>query len=284
MTQNLVWLIPSFHGDIRLESQGDRTILHAYELTAWEEKAMEVLRARALGREFFRKPWAKESSFLPLTNAAYRMKDGVTVELEAKIGDIEKVLSKALRPERQLVKAVKYTDGTVREIQTYRSPAEPDERDKLLPPAPEKPKAELAKPEPETATTVARPVNGCPMPDFPEADIRASRVLEAFLSPAQVKDYQATGAFMTIGADTGRRYMIGNRERPQYLAEHFFGRQLYDMDLGRALCVHDWAVPPPEEMLALHLCISLPGRESELLSLPEIDPSLAFADVDPYHG
>lgn len=277
VTQNLVWLIPSFHGDIRLESQGERTILHAYELTAWEEKAMEVLRKRALGEGFFRKPWAKQSSFLPLTNAAYRMKDGVTVELEAKIADVEKVLSKALRPERQLVKAVRYTDGTVKEIQTYRTPANPPE-------LPEKPKAEMIKvePKPKTATTVARPVNGCPMPDFPEADIRASRVLEAFLSPEQIEDYRKTGAFMTIGADTGRRYMVCNRERPALMAAQLMNRQLFDVDLNHPLCVHDWAVPPPEEMLALHLCLSLPGRESELLLLPEIDPSLAFSDYDPY--
>jgi hypothetical protein len=245
---------------------------------------MEVLRERALGQGFFRKPWAKRSAFLPLTNAAYRMKDGITVELEAKIGDVEKVLSKALRPERQLIKAVRYTDGKVREIQTCRTSAEPDERDKKapeLPPAPpasEKPKTELAKPE--TATTVARPVNGCPMPDFPQADIRASRVLETFLSPEQISDYRETGTFVDVGADTGRRYLVCNREQPEIMKKRLIGRQLFDLELQVAVCVHDWAVPPPEEMLALHLCLTLPGRESELLSLPEIDEPLV---LNPYH-
>ena len=32
----------------------------------------------------------------------------------------------------------------------------------------------------------------------------------------------------------------------------------------RALCVHDWVVPAPEEMLSLHLLLQLPGWESYL--------------------
>jgi len=46
------------------------------------------------------------------------------------------------------------------------------------------------------------------------------------------------------------------------------GRQLYDLEEKRALCVHDWDLPPAEEMLALHLCLSLPGQEKYVRSLP----------------
>ena len=43
------------------------------------------------------------------------------------------------------------------------------------------------------------------------------------------------------------------------------------IDQQKALCIHDWAVPPPEEMLSIHLCLSLPGREAELLHLAELE-------------
>jgi len=220
---------------------------------------MASLRAQATAQRLLGDAWAKESDFLPLTNAAYRTKDGVTVELAAKIGEVEKILTKAMRPERQLVKVVKLSDGTVKDLETYRTPATPK---------PEAP-AQAPAPEPETAATVARPVNGCPLPAFAEADIRASRVLETFLSDEQIYDYRRKGAFVTTGADTGRRYLVANREKPALMKAQTNFRQLYDLDLGHAYCVHDWAVPPPEEMLALHLCLTLPGREMELLHLPE---------------
>ena len=215
--------------------------------------------------------WAKESEFLPLTNAAYRTKDGVTVDLAAKITDVEKVLTKALRPERQLVKVVKFSDGRVKEIDTYRTSASQPKADALADTPEAKPEPPAPPPpEPETAATVARPVNGCPLPAFAEVDLRASRVLETFLSPEQVYDYRRTGAFVTTGADTGRRYLVANREKPSLL-KRSGGRQLFDLDQQKALCIHDWAVPPPEEMLSIHLCLSLPGREAELLHLAELE-------------
>lgn len=134
---------------------------------------------------------------------------------------------------------------------------------------------------PKAVVTVAAPVKGCPMPDSPEADIRASRVLESFLAPAQRSNYLSTGAFVTRGADTDRRYMVANRERPGIMARQMAYRQLFDLDNSVPICVHDWSVPPPEEMLALLLCLSIPGRENKLLMLPEIDPDLAMVDVDP---
>jgi len=45
------------------------------------------------------------------------------------------------------------------------------------------------------------------------------------------------------------------------------GRGVY---YGGPLCVHDWTVPPSEEVLAIHLMLSLPGRERLMRRLPEI--------------
>ena len=38
---------------------------------------------------------------------------------------------------------------------------------------------------------------------------------------------------------------------------------------GRAFCVHDWTVPASEEMLALHLFLTMPGREHYLRDIPD---------------
>lgn len=275
---NLVMLIPTFHGDIKLEKKGkEKTLLRAFQLSASEEKAMESLRTRAVSTRLRRK-WASAADFLPLTNSAYRGPNGVQVTLAAPIEEVTKFLAKALKPERKLLQAVKFSDGRVEEIHSNIVTKE-EEPSKAI----EKPKeTKPAKEEkPAVATTVARPVNGCPMPDFPEADIRASRVLETFLTTEQIADYRTSGCFVTIGADSGHRYLVGSRERPSLLQRKLGGRQLFDLEEKRAICVHDWSVPPPEEMLALHLCLTLPGHETELLSLPEIEEELALADVDP---
>lgn len=279
---NLVMLIPSFHGDIKLDKKGKKTVLRAFQLTASEEKAMESLRTRAVSTKLRRK-WASEADFLPLTNSAYRGPNGVTVTLDAPIEEVTKFLARALKPNRKLLQAVKFADGRVEELHSNMAAKDDDAPPISTKKAKEEPKDEPKKEDPPkaTGTTVARPVNGCPMPDFPEADIRASRVLETFLSPDQIADYRSSGCFISVGADSGHRYLIGSRERPSILQQKLGGRQLYDLEEQRSLCVHDWSVPPAEEMLGIHLCITLPGHEQELLSLPEIEEELAMADVDP---
>jgi hypothetical protein len=268
MHSNPTWLIPSFHGDIRLTAKGPKeTHLHAFELTGSEEQAMEQLRKRALSPGFTQTAWATDKDFRPLTNSAYRTKDGIEITLRAKLDDVHKVLAKALKPGRELVMVLRAGDA-IQEVTVADAAAKPE-------PKPD------AKEKPAVGVTVAVPDRGCPMPDFPEADIRASRVLEAFLMPDQIADYRARGAFVTRGADTGTRYLVCNRERPALMRAQLGGRQLFNLDRNAAICVHDWAVPPPEEMLALHLCLSIPGRETKLLCLPEIDPELAMQDVDP---
>jgi hypothetical protein len=275
-TPNLVWLIPSFHGDIRLEKEGPKkTLLRAYQLTASEEKAMAQLRSRAVSPKRLAKPWAKESDFLPLTNSAYRSSDGVTIHLEAPVEDVHKLITKVLKPERSLLTAVKFSNGMIEEVRSF--------------PSPDGPKAIIAEkpneePQPVVATTVATPVKGCPMPDFQEADVRASRVLETFLNDDQIADYRKTGSFITIGADSGHRYLVCNRERPNFMRAHLGGRQLYDMEKKHPICIHDWAVPPAEEMLALHLHLTLPGWEGKILTLPEIDNEQATRTHEQYQA
>lgn len=236
---------------------------------------MEALRKRAVASH-----WSDEKAFLPLTNPLYRTKSGAQVVLEASLETVEHVLSSALRPDRALVKAVAYESGRIVQIlDTSETPhdALDKELDTMAAEIVKRDDAPLAKvDQPKAATTVATPSVGCPMPDFPEVDARASRVLEMFLSPAQTEDYRKRGAFVCVGADTGANYLICNREGPalmkeqarQMMAQSF--RQIFNLDERRAICVHDWTVPPPEEMLALKLCLTLPGLERAMLALPEV--------------
>ena len=253
---NLRWYLPTFHGDILLEKVGPReTRLRAFELTPTEEAAMGKLRSRAVRGTLGRKPWASEQDFEAISSPSYRSKAGLTITLATKIEDVQAVLAKALKPNRKLVTAVRFINGKIEEVREAKN-----EEGVVTPQLPATPAV--------AATTVAAPVIGCPMPAFPEADVRANRVLEAFLDPQQIADYRSTGSFVTTGADTGRRYLVANRERPSLLAR-CGGRQLFDLEDQMVLCIHDWSVPPPEEMLALHLLLTLPGKESYVRNLPE---------------
>jgi len=288
MKRGLLWFIPCFTGDIVLERQGDKlTLVRAYELTDQEARGLEVLRKRALHMPFLGDSWAtSEKEFAPISDPQYRTKDGLAITLHAKIEDVEAVLSKAMNPKgRKLFSAVKFKDGSIERIHPYRT--DPNKKDDVfgyqvnakalddsLPLAErEKKKREQEQKlkDAEAAATVKQPVVGCPTPEFPEADIRASRALEAFLDPQQISDYRKKGAFVSVGHDTGHRYMVQNREAPAMCKKQFqgmIGGGLYDLDEGRVLCLHDWDSPPPEEMLAMHLCLRIPGMERFLRALP----------------
>lgn len=270
MKTKFQWFLPTINGDIRLERLSPKqTRLRAWELTAAEARAMEGLRKRALSTRWGRTPWCEEKDFLPITNATYRTVDGLTLNLNAPIEDVQETLAKALKPKRSLLTAIRFSDGRIEEAfeartaedgtKTISIPDEPVEKawDDVHP-------ARVA----EAAATVAAPIVGCPMPAFVEAEVRASYVLEHFLTPEQIEDYRKLGCFVSLGHDTGHRYMVIHRERPA-MCSKFGGRQLYDLDENRAMCVHDWEVPPPEEMLALHLCLQLPGKERYIRHLPE---------------
>jgi hypothetical protein len=243
----LNWYLPSFHGDIKLtRNDRDSTSVRVFELTPSEERAVETLRKLAV-----EKSWAKGADFLPIENAAYRTSAGLTITIAAPIEEVQAILARAMKPERALLSAVIFDDGRVEEV-----------HDTL-------PETPVEEPQPTAAVTVAEPVKGCPVPEFPESEVRANLVLESFLTPAQVEDYRRYGAFVSRGATSGHRYRITHRERRREM-EYASFRSLFDLDEHRGLCVHDWSVPPPEEMLALHLCLTMPGHEKRIRLLPEV--------------
>ena len=294
-----IWYLPTFHGDIRLEAKERSTILIANELTPTEMAAMRELRKRAISPPPFRRPWATAVDFPALDTEFYRTGREQRVELKTSIATVQAFLAPKLKPGRALLGAVRFSDGEVREIfktepkkvETYRQTAgelppakdddeviegvfeEPEPKAKKTKPAKEKP----AEKEPAAAATVAAPVLGCPAPDFPQADVRANRVLDAFLTEQQRQDWKSRGQIVTVGADTGHRYMLTSRERRDML-ERFGGRSLFDLDAQIPVCTHDWDVPAAEEILALLLFVSLPTREKHVRF--ELGSRWAFVPVE----
>ena len=304
------WYIPSLYGDVRLEvdrtgmsADGgpEATILYAQSLSPTEELAMEALRRRALAEptrvgplRIGRVPWASAEDFRPIADKSYRETE-VRVRLRAPIAAVQKVLAKAMKPGRRVVSAVRFTDGRIEEVfvaQTTVAGVTTTTTALALPAASKGAKKDaLAKvAKVEAAVSVAAPTIGCPAPDFGKSEVRARRVLLAFLNERQRTDLVATGRFVTRGQDTGRRYLLSLRDGPEGLLRTG-GRGVYDLDAAEAttrrgwssstringtalcggpLCVHDWTVPPSEEALAIHLMLSLPGRERLMRALPEV--------------
>lgn len=301
--REILWYLPTFYGDIRLEGGKESATTVIYDkLSPWEVEAMLSLRERAVTPKWGRKPWASLSEF-PVPSET----GSGEIQLDAPIEDVQKLLSKALKPGRILVTAVRFADGVVEEkrdaLAPYRKEGDTTEPPTLAPN--EKAATVEEQPSPVAAAalkavTVAAPVIGCPPPDFEEADVRATRVLEAFLMEDQLEDFRRYGQFLSLGHETGHRYLITSRNAPRRLAR-VSGRSLYDLDepkvesgaaiirrvnagghlvdadpfagngehWGRAFCVHDWTVPASEEMLALHLFLTMPGREHYLRNIPE---------------
>lgn len=264
MSTNLFpWLIPSFYGDVRLEAMDSRRCrVIVTKATVAEQKAIEALQSMALKKGWLSKLPASLSS----------------VEYDAPIQKIAKVLSSALKPGRALVSAIRFASGKIEEVTestfaddgTIHQAVEKKEEKKDGPyrtpviPIESARKPEVAKvPDPPAAAvTVAQPVRGCPPPDFPSAELKARAVLSMFLDDQQRADFARYNRFVSIGGTTGHKYMVTSRHARDQLA--MYQRTLFDIDDNMPICTHDWDMPPAEECLALHVLVQLPGYESYL--------------------
>lgn len=271
--QNLTWYVPSFFGDIRLERTETGTLLVLEALTPAELSAVGVLRTWALAKgvkNLGRTRICTPDAFPDMTGpsgSVYRDPAGYKIKLSAPIEDVQSVLSKAMKPGRSLVSAVRFAGGKIEEtVATDESALPPSAPD----PEPEKKKGALAKAAKAVATTVAAPLRGCPQPEFETVTVKATRVLSAFLTADQLADFEERQAFVATGADTGHRYLVTSRHAVRWSVKHgdTFKGQLHDLDERRTFCVHDWDVPAPEEMLGLLIHLALPGRELYLRDLP----------------
>lgn len=234
-----LWYVPSFHGDIRLEAIDQKSCrLIAEKVTPREKAALDKLALSASKRGWLKSPTGSLYSSGTLKS-----------ELAAPIATVARAVAKAMKPGRKTISAVVFSGGKMRELYDGDEPTLAD------------PYRSAAKdaPEPKAAASVAAPTRGCPSPDFERAELRARAVLETFLSPDQLEDFRRYNRFIAVGSSTGHRYMVTSRQATDELAR--YQRTLYDLDDEFPLCVHDWSVPAAEEMLSLHVLLSLPRWE-----------------------
>jgi len=224
------WYVPSFYGDVRMErTEEKKTTVKWEKLTEAEREALGKLAA-----EVAKKNWLLLTTTSP--SDVFSAGRGSAV-LKAPLEKVRKVVARTLKPNRKLVEVVRFADGRMTE--------------------------EVSAPGAIAGVTVAKPVLGCPAPNFAEADLRAREVLFAFLGDGQRADFDRHNAFVTVGSATGHQYVVTSRRARRMLQQHG-GRQLYDLDERRAYCVHDDDVPAAEEMLALHVMLQLPWGERYL--------------------
>ncbi len=254
------WYIPSFYGDVKLEATSETTCnLIKSDLTQQEKTAL-----MALGAVARKKKWIDGELTL----------DSVAIPFKAPIDKVSRQLAKLLKPGRTVISAVRFHDGTMEEVREAAAQV-PEVR--VVQEAEAPASATSASGDEPTSTgkrkkaivgaSVAAPVRGCPAPDFAQAEIRAARVLSAFLSPDQLADFKRFNRFISVGQVTGNRYMVTSRNARDQLA--YYTRSLYDLERKVELCAHDWDVPAAEEMLALHLLLQLPGWECYLRDATE---------------
>jgi hypothetical protein len=244
----MVWYIPSFYGDIRLTKTADeQTIISWEKTTAAEQSALKVL-----AKKFQRWDPRPTPESIPSrdphlatprspTSGLFEDAEGAVV-LDAALEKVRAAVARALKPGRQVVDVVMFSDGKI------------FEDSKIAP-----------RGDPAAGLTVARPHLGCPEPRMANAEVRARRVLQVFSSPEQQEDFAKYNAFVSVGSGTGHRYMVTSRHSRGRLAT--YRRQLYDLDERRAYCVHDYSVPAAEEMLALHVLLQIPEHEHYLRHL-----------------
>jgi hypothetical protein len=189
---------------------------------------------------------AVKKRWVPQTEPEFVAEKGELL-LNAKLGVVQKILAKALRPGRKLVSVVKFANDKLEEVFSA------DLKDST----PEEKKT-------ATGVTVAKPARGCPVPRLGQADIKARNVLFEFLTDDQMDDFEDHQQFISTGVLTGHKYMVTSRNAPAKL-EKFGGRQLYDLVDRQSFCIHhDGFVPAAEEMLTLHLMLQFPHHESYL--------------------
>lgn len=252
----LTWYLPSLFGDIALKSiEKKKTEVNFKGLSPQERIAMEVLLRKAASPGAMQDPWADKDA---LSKVDLESMDEQTFTLGASIAAVQKVLSKPLKPMRKQLSVVRFVNGTIEEVNSSNIG--------LIEAEGEETKKSTRKPR--VAASVAQPVIGCPVPEFDEAEVRATRVLKEFLSSDQLADFDERQQFVVTGADTGHHYLLTSRHAPRKRFVHESFRVVHDLDTGVDLCVHDWEVPAAEELLGLALHLQVPEQERYVRGLP----------------
>ena len=241
---SFLWFIPSFFGDVRLMEPREGTTLISYEkLTEGEKTALKALADHAN-----KKKWGSGLLSDPPTATGH-------FTLEADIVEVQKFLSKALKPDRRIVSVI-YREGQMEEVIDAKT-----KKGEIV-----TSKGSRSKKGAKGAS-IAAPVRGCPEPDFVKAEIRATEVLRAFLNKEQQQDFARWNRFVTVGA-SGEKYMVTSRHAKDELSKYH--RSLYALGMDLPICTHDWEIPAGEEMLTFHILVQLPEWEAWLRQRPNV--------------
>ena len=108
MLNMLTWYLPSFYGDIRLESTGKQeTKVTVYGLSPQEKVAVTALLREAEKQRVVGPCWNPSASRLLDLDSIKEQ----TLELKAPILKVQKLLAKHLKPNREQVSVVKFGGG-----------------------------------------------------------------------------------------------------------------------------------------------------------------------------
>jgi hypothetical protein len=229
--QTTTIFFPTTFGDIRLEGQGNGTILRTTKLSGLEEKAVRSL-LKDYAAETDRTERAK-LAMLPLD----RIEESAFA-LALKWDKAHRAAMKALKPGRDTITAYKLEMvGAQPSAIQLAATGKP--------------------PEGTVAVTTEAPPKGCPMRASEVREVRADRVLREFLTALQVRDLDARGAVAVAGGDTGHVYRVAHRHSALACSS---GNLVTDLTTGRRYCSEVTLLPPSEELLALMLVLRFRER------------------------
>jgi len=214
--------IPSFYGDVSLEHspEEEKCFLRTTNLSASET---------ALLKKVLKKYEVDQGK--RLTNRKY--------VLPVPVDKARAFIVKALKGEQKTILAVKIEDP---------KPGEPQvEKVGTV--------VEAIKKGAKKAVETVVPMGGCPMPIYDALlarEIRATHVLEQFLTPTQLTDYRRQGSIVVIGGSSRKRYLVSHRHSKTASIRGM----VWGLDGQAGSCVHHSHLPAPEEILAIMVALA----------------------------
>lgn len=226
----MIWFIPTFSGDFRLEPADDGCKLTVVKPTTQEKDILDAFLAHAR-----RAGWVAQG-------VGYDPDGKVSLKLTCSVREAGPVL---------VPRVLHRGDETVPLWTAVRSKAD---RVSL-----KVGKAWQDVPEDASAAvTLRRPNKGCPAPL--RCNRRASEVLAAFCTAGQRASWETRGFFTVKGSLTRRPYAVFHADEA---AARSLPRCLIDLQTREALCAWDDTVPAEEQALALKFMVE--HQEADLL-------------------
>jgi hypothetical protein len=229
--------LPSWNGDMRLESDGDE----GAKLTLIDPTPQERVVVGAFLRIAEKKHWWDGKA--PVAGEPYQGKE-LEIKLNAFLAKASNALISVARPKDRTLTAVKFSSGKMEVVEGATVESLQVVEDTVA-----RAKKEETKEKEAKAASVKRPTPCCPQ-CMPGAIGPASEVLLSFLSPEQHEQWSRERAILVQGHLSGHRYVIAHRHSK--LAQQV-GRICFDVDDEKVVHFHDWSVPPEEEVLAAKL-------------------------------